>query len=471
MAKALKHNVKKTERYVKRYRKIVALSVIVIAVALLLMFYSIGIGSGCFAQSGFSCYGQVINTKGMLKININESIGTLTVSADACTSSSVQPQNSSYDWFLKNLTIVPGSTSTLTFQCPVENQLIGDSTVYLWLSYSKNNSSRVQTMFASISGKETSSNAIPFYTGLLPELSASISSAAFASPTAIAFSPSGNYAYVINKNGNSEIITNNSANATTAIGTGNILIISTATNAIVGSINSPQFNSPTDISFTPNGAYAYVSNEGNNNILVINTSTDSIVKEISSELIIAPYAITVNGNYIDVIATFNNSNYNQIINKTVFTIDTINDSIISTINTSFVSNPDGVGFSNNADEYILNTYNGSNQTGYLTLINSAQDSINLINSSAFNYPYSISFAPNGNYAYIVNNGGGPEQTGNILILNTITNQLQESISSLEFNNTYSIAIAPDGAYAYVLNSNSGSSNGNIIILNNNRQIV
>ena len=84
------------------------------------------------------------------------------------------------------------------------------------------------------------------------------------------------YAYVLNLN---------------RFGHYNIMVVNTNTNTIAGYINSSSFNNLLDVVFSPDGKYAYITNNifkdsnttknKNSNILVINTSTSSVVKDIN----------------------------------------------------------------------------------------------------------------------------------------------------------------------------------------------
>jgi len=85
----------------------------------------------------------------------------------------------------------------------------------------------------------------------------------FSLPAAVAFSPSGTYAYVTN------------------YFSSNVVIINTATNTVTGSI-TPGISGPTAAAFSPSGTYAYVTNTGSNNVVIINTATNTVVNSITS---------------------------------------------------------------------------------------------------------------------------------------------------------------------------------------------
>lgn len=81
-----------------------------------------------------------------------------------------------------------------------------------------------------------------------------ITSAQFSDPSGDAISPDGKYLYVTN------------------IGTGHVLIISTANDSVVSSINHG-FYIPEGIAFAPSGSFLYVVNAGSNNVVIVNPGT------------------------------------------------------------------------------------------------------------------------------------------------------------------------------------------------------
>ncbi len=60
----------------------------------------------------------------------------------------------------------------------------------------------------------------------------------------------------------------------------NIMIINTATNTVVGAITQG-LGDPTGIAFSPDGAYAYVTNQNpvnvTSNVVIINTATNTVI--------------------------------------------------------------------------------------------------------------------------------------------------------------------------------------------------
>jgi YVTN family beta-propeller protein len=76
-------------------------------------------------------------------------------------------------------------------------------------------------------------------------------------PIAVAVTPDGKHAYVVNQ-GSSP----------------GVSVIDTASNTVVATISAG--SGPTGVAVTPDGKHAYVANTGSNNVLVINTATNTV---------------------------------------------------------------------------------------------------------------------------------------------------------------------------------------------------
>ena len=151
-------------------------------------------------------------------------------------------------------------------------------------------------------------------------------------PTGIAITPNGDYAYVAN-----------AGNAT-------VSVISTSTNKVVKTIPVDVNGTPTGIAITPNGDYAYVTNFGSGTVSVINTSTNK-VETIPIGFDSFPYeiAITPNGNYAYVTDSSNG------INGTVSVISTSTNKVVKTIPIAINDTPVGIAITPNGDyAYVVN---------------------------------------------------------------------------------------------------------------------
>ena len=444
--------------------RIVIPMIIILALAIF-GFLIISSSTGCYGSNGFSCYSAILSTTGTINVSFSESVGSLTLIGISCTNSSMQSSNYVVTPLLENMHLKVNTTYSLTFQCPYTSTL--NSSIfhgYLWALYSSNSSAQKLISFAQVSEKATTKNTTVVYTGVSSSFKTSIDSSEFAYPVSVAFAPSGAYAYVINQGGQSS----NNINIT-----GNILIINTSLGIITGSINSNDFDFPSSVAFSPSGTYAYITNKNAGNILIINTSTSQISGSISIFNLISPSSLAVY-NHGSSLYVLNTQPMFGIIKNNSMGIYSINlltntSSLITNSNPFF--DPSSLAlsgsFNNNESLYITNTYGGANRTGNIFLLNLSNDVLTSINNTEILFPFDIAVSPSGNYAYIVNNGGGLSGAGNILILNTKTNQLQGSLDSISFNNTYSIAFSPSGSYAYLINARGGlKANGNIIIINN-----
>jgi len=127
-------------------------------------------------------------------------------------------------------------------------------------------------------------------------------------PSSIAFTPDGAFAY----------LANNGANL--------VAVIDTASRATVATITAG-FR-PNAIAVSPDGAYAYVSNQLSNNVSVISTATNNVVATVLVGSLPAGLAFTPDGAFVYVA----NSG-----GTTVSVIDTATRMVVSTISVPFPS--------------------------------------------------------------------------------------------------------------------------------------
>ena len=272
------------------------------------------------------------------------------------------------------------------------------------------------------------------------------------------------YAYVLNLN---------------RFGHYNIMVVNTNTNTIAGYINSSSFNNLLDVVFSPDGKYAYITNNifkdsnttknKNSNILVINTSTSSVVKYINSSSFNLMYGIAISpdGKYLYV----TNTNYTDAVSANILIINTTTDSVVGAVNTNSLNFNSGVYWlygiaisPTSGYGYAIDTQNGvikfNTSTGVPTKPSSLYAS----------FVAGTAFSSNGKYAYVVG-----QYSGNVLVINTTTSSIIGNISVEIPAKGYSvpqpgptyIAISPDGSYAYV----SEVYNSSISIINTNTNKV
>ena len=64
-------------------------------------------------------------------------------------------------------------------------------------------------------------------------------------------------------------------------------------------------------------------------------------------------------------------------------------------------------------------------------------------------PFGVAVTPNGDYAYVTNDG-----SGTVSVINTATNTVTATITV--GSSPYGVAVTPNGAYVYVINFNSAT---------------
>jgi YVTN family beta-propeller protein len=172
------------------------------------------------------------------------------------------------------------------------------------------------------------------------------------SPTAVAITPNGKYAYV-----------SNSASVATSgdIGggsNGTVSVISTDTNEVVTTVTVER--NPGNLAITTDGKYAYVANLASNSVSVIDTATNTITKTITGFSGPNGLAITPNDEY----AYFTNG-----ANATVLVINTATNDLSATITVG--TNPYSIAFTPDGTyAYVTNSYSGT-----VSVINTATNTV------------------------------------------------------------------------------------------------
>ena len=238
---------------------------------------------------------------------------------------------------------------------------------------------------------------------------------------AVAFAPSGAYAYATNPDLNEvEIITPSGIN---------------------GNITSG-FSDPKGVAISPDGSFAYVTNYNSNNVVIINTATSSVVGAITAGFS-KPFGVAIapNGKYAYIV------NYYT---QNVVVVSTSTNSVVGAIDAGEyygLNYPTGVTFSPNGGyAYILNTQSDGNNA---LIINTANGQpVNVI-TSGFNNATGIAIMPNSAMLYVTNYGneGGAEPGfgANVVIINAVNNQVVGAISS-GIAGPGGVAFSPIGTY-------------------------
>src|ERR1022692_3990168 len=241
------------------------------------------------------------------------------------------------------------------------------------------------------------------------------------SPGAIAITPNGKTAYVVN--------------AGTIFVTGHTVTpIRTATNTALKPIKVGILNvrvGANAIPITPNGETAYVTNSGGNTVTPINTATNTALKAIKVGSEPSAIAITPDGKTAYVTSGRGVVPINTATNTALKAIKVSADTIAIT--------PDG-------------------KTAYVTNDANTVIPINTATNTALKAikvgvgPGAIAITPDGKTAYVASHGSSPTFDGTVTPINTATNKAGKAIKA----GGGAIAITPDGKTIYVTNGASGT---------------
>src|SRR5947199_240574 len=182
-------------------------------------------------------------------------------------------------------------------------------------------------------------------------------------PQAVAITPDGRFAYVVNLTSNDVSVINTATNtvaATVAVGfgpfgvaitpngafayvtafgarcaNGGVWVISTATNAVVATV--PLVGCSTGVAITPDGAFAYVANNSSNTVSVIETATKTVVATLDVGAGPLGIAVTPDGAFVYV----TNSN-----SDSVSVIDTALRTVVATVPVEAGAGPRGIAIAN-----------------------------------------------------------------------------------------------------------------------------
>ncbi|MCL5427622.1 MAG: YncE family protein [Candidatus Marsarchaeota archaeon] len=241
-------------------------------------------------------------------------------------------------------------------------------------------------------------------------------------------------------------------------GSSNVVIVNTATNTVVGSVNNNgvALNDLNGVTLSPGGTYGYLTNDGglDPNTIIFSTSTNIITG------VVTPTPSGGNSGNANGAAFAPNGTYAYIPLSNINVVDTSTNTVTGTINmqpyggqTSYIAfSPDGT------YAYITTTID-ENVLIFNIETNSVVGAIN----NGFVNPWGVVFTPNGRYAYVANEnneGTGPNPSGNVVVISTSTNTIVGAISSGMANPT-GVAVSADGNYLYVANY----ATNNIVIFN------
>src|SRR2546425_1110855 len=241
-------------------------------------------------------------------------------------------------------------------------------------------------------------------------------------PQAVAITPDGRFAYVVNLTSN------------------DVSVINTATNTLAATV-AVGFG-PFGVAITPNGAFAYVTACGarcaNGGVWVISTATNAVVATVPLVGCSTGVAITPDGAFAYVA---NNSS------STVSVIETVTNHLVLTV--SVGTSPQGIAITpDGAFVYVTQSALSGASANSVSVIETATNSV-VATISVGAVPEGVVVTPNGAFAYVTNTNAN-----NVSVIETTTNAV---VATLDVGvGPVGIAVTPDGAFVYVTNSNSDS---------------
>jgi len=208
-----------------------------------------------------------------------------------------------------------------------------------------------------------------------------------------------------------------------------VVVIDTATNAVVAGV--PVGVLPSGVATTPDGAFAYVANQGGT-VSVISTATNTVVATVPLGPSPFDVAITPDGAFAYVTASSQTQH-------TVAVISTATNAVVKTIDVGpggprrVAITPDG------AFAYV--TVQDPDTVAVISTATNAVVATVPIDSPGGG-PSGLAITPDGAFVYVAINGG----LGGVAVIATETNSV---VATLNVGSAGAVAITPAGAEAYV----------------------
>lgn len=211
----------------------------------------------------------------------------------------------------------------------------------------------------------------------------------------------------------------------------------TVFNALTGA-QTGQFEVGTgafDAVFTPDGTFAYVSNNVSTTVSVVRVSNQSVVATIPIGYSVEQMVIAPDGKHVFV-ASFDAANLGHLVS-----IDTASNAVVNTLildgpASSMAVSPDG-----------KKLYTNDYDSGALITIDT--QSFTVIATLPIYAGISVALTPDGKFAYVPNFGQPSNYTPNVAVVDTGTNTIVNSIPLNKNLDPSFVSIAPNGALAYV----------------------
>jgi YVTN family beta-propeller protein len=236
----------------------------------------------------------------------------------------------------------------------------------------------------------------------------------------VAVSPGGTYAYV-----------------TGGLGSNTLSVIDTATNIVTATM---QFGSiPDEIGFSPDGAYAYIFNEGPTTVAVVDTATRTVVAtiDIAADIGPADLAVRPDGRRVYVVNSFDST-------LSVIDTDPLHVGYRTVIKTIPVDRPIGVAVSRDGSRvYVSHEFSGQQLGNTVSVIDTATNAvIDTIMVGA--KPGAMAVSPDGTRLYVAN-----EADDTVSVVDVATNTVVATIPV--GSGPTGVAVSPDGSRIYVTN--------------------
>ncbi len=438
--------------FLTTYSWAIIIMVLVLSTLVVLGAFNLQLSAGttCVINLAFQCFNVSLSENGLLSFTLLQNkYSYLNITGVGCSENSSNEHITSFT--TSNQVYLPdGQEHIFTIQCYNQTNGKFSGTIGAQLA-----ASIYVTYVDDVSGFPYSS------TGKVFTKISSLSPTTSSTTSTTTIFPSGStYAYVANFGG---------VNPSYLSQTGNIAIIDTATNTVVGYITSNALNATNGLAYSAYTGYIYAISYGGstdggifdgNVIVIINPTTNTIIGGINQNQfggtgeLGTGIAVAPSGTYAYV------PNYGSPTGVQILSLST--DELAGNV----LDIPAGctlgicgasVAFSPSGTY----AYITQNDTSNVLIVDTATSTVvNTINTGV-SYPVSVAFSPSGTYAYVANAG-----SNNVVIIDTATNTVVNSVSgSFSFYDTQygiglgagdAITFSPSGTYAYVTNTGIGT---------------
>lgn len=285
-------------------------------------------------------------------------------------------------------------------------------------------------------------------------------------PRAIAISPDGRYLYISNQSSSAMSVVDTDTDTVTATipvgatpfgvavspdgrrvyvandGQGNVAVIDTATNTVIATSESGD-NRAIAVAVNPNGRRVYVTTYSGNVVSVIDTARNTVIASIP---VVGPsrLAVTPDGRHLYVSSTDDSGRGSTAVvdittNRVTTTIPAGGDEVSMA--------PDG------HHAYVIG--NGDGGASTLSVIDTGTNAV-ISTISAGYYSYDLAVSTDGRRIYAIDGG-----YGNLLVIDTAANTV---VATIPVPNPEAIALSPDGQRAYVVNDGDPGNPGTVSVI-------